>query len=141
MADTMSVQVMKGQLRKEPSFLSPVLRNLSYSETVMVLSEKENWKEIKANKDGATGWLHASALTAKKIVMNPGTEDVKKAVSSDEYALAGKGFSKEVEKGYMAKNPQLNFAWIDKMEAFSVSRENMKDFLQEGKVTSQGGVS
>lgn len=141
MADTMSVQVMKGQLRKEPSFLSPVLRILSYTETVAVLSQKEDWMEIKADKDGISGWLHASALTAGKIVMDPGTEDVKKAVSSDEYALAGKGFSKEVEKGYKEKNPHMNFFWIDKMETFVVSHENMKTFLQEGKVISQGGIS
>ena len=141
LADIMSVQVMKGQLRKEPSFLSPVLRILSYTETVTVLSQKEDWVEIKADKDGVNGWLHASALTAGKIELDPGSENVKTAVSSDEYALAGKGFSKEVEKGYKSKNPHMNFSWIDKMETFMVSHENMKAFLQEGKVISQGGIS
>lgn len=141
MADTMSVQVKQGQLRKEPSFLSLVLKTLSYTETVTVLSDKEDWKEVKADKDGSTGWLHTSALTVKKIIMNPGAGDIKKSVSSDEYALAGKGFNKDVEKGYRAKNPHISFAWIEKMETFSVSQDSIRDFLKEGEVISKGGKS
>lgn len=130
----MNVQVMKAPVRKEPSFLSPVLGTLAYAEKVRTVTEKDGWVEIKAEKGALTGWMHASALTTKTVVLNPGDADVKKAVSTNEYALAGKGFNESVEKEYRSKNPSLNFEWINKMEAFIVTQDKMKDFLQKGEL-------
>ena len=41
-----------------------------------------------------------------------------KQTSSDEAALAGKGFTPEVETGYRAKHPEMDFAQVDKVESF-----------------------
>lgn len=139
MDQTMSVQVMKGQVRKAPSFLSPVLTTLPYTETVRILSENGDWRQVKADRDGSTGWMHASALSEKKIVLTPGSENARESVSGEEYALAGKGFSKEVEKRYQSQNPHLNFSWIDRMETFTVSQKTITAFLKEGRLSPQGG--
>jgi hypothetical protein len=51
---------------------------------------------------------------------------------SDEVALAGKGFTPEVENGYRAKHPEMNFAQVDKIETFTVDPATLQTFIKEG---------
>lgn len=55
-----------------------------------------------------------------------------KQTSSDEVALAGKGFTPEVETGYRAKHPEMNFAQVDKIETFKVDPATLQAFIKEG---------
>lgn len=55
-----------------------------------------------------------------------------KQTSSDEAALAGKGFTPEVESGYRAKHPEMNFAEVDKVETFKVDPAALQAFIKEG---------
>jgi len=55
-----------------------------------------------------------------------------KQTSSDEVALAGKGFTPEVESGYRAKHPEMNFAQVDKVETFKVDPAALQTFIKEG---------
>jgi hypothetical protein len=55
-----------------------------------------------------------------------------KQTSSDEAALAGKGFTPEVESGYRAKHPEMNFAEVDKVETFKVDSATLQAFIKEG---------
>jgi glutamate-1-semialdehyde aminotransferase len=85
--------------------------------------------------------MHKSALTTKKVSMSAGTTTAKTAASSDELALAGKGFSAQVEKEYQAKNKNLNFAAVDRMEKIKISPTDMQKFLDAGYVKpTEGGV-
>jgi hypothetical protein len=52
--------------------------------------------------------------------------------SSDEVALAGKGFTPEVENGYRAKHPEMDFAQVDKVESFKVDPATLQSFIKEG---------
>ncbi len=52
--------------------------------------------------------------------------------SSDEVALAGKGFTPEVENGYRAKHPEMDFAQVDKVESFKVDPATLQAFIKEG---------
>ena len=54
------------------------------------------------------------------------------AASSDEVALAGKGFSQEIETEYKKQNRSLDYAWVDRMLTFKVSDADALRFLQEG---------
>jgi hypothetical protein len=51
---------------------------------------------------------------------------------SDEVALAGKGFTPEVETGYRAKHPEMNFAQVDTIETFKVDPATLQTFIKEG---------
>jgi len=51
---------------------------------------------------------------------------------TDEAALAGKGFTPEVENGYRAKHPEMNFAQVDKVETFKVDPATLQAFIKEG---------
>ena len=55
-----------------------------------------------------------------------------KQTSSDEAALAGKGFTPEVETGYRAKHPEMDFAQVDKVETFKVDPATLQAFIKEG---------
>jgi SH3-like domain-containing protein len=160
---TMSVQIKEGQLRITPSFLAEIIAKPSYGDRVEVIQDKGPWKRVAIR--GVQGWMHASALTTKSIVLRVGATSAQtgaagseialagkadvlpdkspggSSATSSEIALAGKGFSEEVEKQYKNLNRNLDYAWVDRMEKFQVSPEQMKAFLMQGNITpAEGGV-
>ncbi len=139
--EMMSVQVKKGQVRAKPSFLGKVIVNLAYGDRVEVTGEEGQWMKVKTPR-GKTGWLHSSALTEDRIVLSSGSKDVETAASGEELALAGKGFNSDVEAEFKAKNKEIDFTWIDKMEKIVILPTEMKSFLKAGEVTpaSGGGI-
>ncbi|MBU0678161.1 MAG: SH3 domain-containing protein [Verrucomicrobia bacterium] len=137
---TMSVQVQKGQLRATPAFLGRIEANLQYGDLVTVLETEKGWVHVETS-GGAKGWIHESALTRKKIELKSGQADVETKASSEELALAGKGFNSDVEAEFKTKNADMDFTWIDRMLEFSVSAEEMVAFLREGGVEpAKGGA-
>ena len=134
MAKAMSVQVKKCQLRSQPTFLGKVVTNLEYGDRVEVAREKDSWfKVTPSGKNG--GWVHVSALSKKKIILNPESKDIEEAASNDEIALAGKGFNKQVEDKYR-QDKNLDFSWIDKMETIVVSQIDIDNFVGRGGMKS-----
>jgi hypothetical protein len=55
-----------------------------------------------------------------------------KETKSDEVALAGKGFTPEVESSYRSKHPEMNFAQVDQIEGFKVDPASLQTFIKEG---------
>jgi hypothetical protein len=51
---------------------------------------------------------------------------------SDEVALAGKGFTPEVEAGYRQQHPEANYAQVDQVESFTVDEAKLQAFIKEG---------
>ncbi|MFH1976159.1 MAG: SH3 domain-containing protein [Pseudomonadota bacterium] len=139
-SQTMSVQVKSGQVRKSPTFLGPVIAKFAYGDRVQILTQQGAWYQVALPSGNGQGWMHTSALTEKKIVLKAGAMDVSQAASSDELALAGKGFNQQVENEYRTRNPNLNFSQIDQMEARTVSQGEIQTFIQDGRLTAQGGA-
>ena len=139
-AAAMSVQVKNGQIRATPSFLGKVVAPLSYGDRVQVLETRNDWMNV-TGPGGQSGWVHSSALTKKKIVMSSGSQDVQTGASGDELALASKGFNSDVEADFKSKNKDIDFTWVDRMEKYKVSPQEMRQFLKEGGVQpSEGGA-
>jgi len=132
----MSVQVREGQLRATPSHLGKIVARASYGDRVMVLEEKGDWKKVSLGGGKYQGWMHKTALTSKKIALRAGQASVGSSVSGDEIALAGKGFSAEVEAQYRKSNKSLDYAWINRMETFQVSPEQMEEFIRDGRLAA-----
>jgi len=136
----LSVQVREGQLRSTPSFLGKIVARPSYGERVALIQAQGDWRKV-ALSSGIQGWMHATALTTKAIVLRAGAADVQTSATGGEIALAGKGFSEEVEKQYRSLNPNLDYSWVDRMERIQVSPEEMLAFLKQGElVPAEGGV-
>ncbi len=137
---TMSVQVKEGQVRSTPSFLGTIVSKLSYGDKVEIVQDQGSWKKV-AVRGGTQGWIHESALTTKTIVLKAGAGSVQTSATSGEIALAGKGFSEEVEKQYKKQNAKLDYASVDRMERFHVTPEQMQAFLKQGSVVpAEGGA-
>lgn len=136
----MSVQVKSSEVRGKPSFLAKIVARLSYGDRVEMLESRGAWIRVGLVTDDKEGWMHSAALTKKTIILRPGAEDVNFAASSDEIALAGKGFNKQVEGEFRARNPDIDFTWIDRMERVQVTHGQMQLFLEEGELFLQGGV-
>jgi hypothetical protein len=134
----MSVQVKEGRLRAAPSFLGRIVGSVQYADRVRVLTWKGAWARVAAGS--IQGWIHKSALTEKEIVFQAGAEDVERTATTDELALAGKGFNSQVEERYRTEHPELDFTWIDRMENFDASAEEVRRFLEDGKLRPRGGV-
>ena len=134
----MSVQVKTTSLRNAPEFISKACATLAYGDRVEVSSTKGPWSKVNTQK-GATGWVHASALSPKKIVLKSGQETAQTRASSDELALAGKGFNSDVEGEFKKQHKNINFIWINKMEKMRISSDEMQKFLKEGSITPKKG--
>jgi hypothetical protein len=139
MAKTMSVQVKTCQLRDKPSFLGKIVTNLAYADQVTVKQENKDWYEVVPVNKKTSGWVHVSALSKKEIVLKPGSRDIANAASSDELALAGKGFNKQVENDFKKKNKNADFTWVDRMEKIVISTNEMQSFLHDGGLKVEGG--
>lgn len=137
---SMSVQVQTGQIRATPSFLGTIVAPVAYGDRVDVVGEQGDWMKV-STAQGKEGWIHNSALTKKRIVLQAGAKDVSGAASSDELALAGKGFNSEVEGEFKAANKDIDFTWVDRMATWKVDIKEMQRFLKEGAVTpAEGGA-
>lgn len=134
---TMSVQVKEGQLRSSPSFLAEIIAKPAYGDRVAIIQDQGPWKKVAIR--GVQGWMHLSALTAKTVVLRAGAANVQTSATGSEIALAGKGFSEEVEKQYKSLNRNLDYRWVDRMETFQVSPKQMQAFLKEGHVVPAAG--
>ena len=130
--DVMSVQVRQGPVRATPSFTGQVVATLTYGAPVAALEKRPGWIRISAG--GTTGWMHESALSKKRIVMSAGATTAQTGASSEEVALAGKGFNSDVEAQYKAQNRNVNYAAVDRMEKQRIDAAEMARFLKEGGV-------
>ena len=127
---TKSIQVRTGQLRQRPSFLGPVTASVDYGTRVTVAAQRGSWIQVDDGR-GHSGWIHESALSDEKIVMNAGEADARPGASGDELALAGKGFNSEVEAEFRSKNRDVDFTWVDWMEGVKVTPEQAGDAMRQ----------
>jgi hypothetical protein len=135
-----SVQVKEGQVRSAPSFLSSIIARLAYGDQVQLLAEQNGWAKVSIAGKVPEGWMHSSALSEKKIVVKAGAQNVDQTASSDEVALAGKGFNADVEKEFKSKRKDVNYAYIDQMEKLLVTPAQMQEFVKVGALVPEGGA-
>ena len=139
-AAEMSVTVKQTQVRDKPSYLGKILGVLSYGDRVTVVDDSNKaWLKVTGPDGKLTGWVSASALTTKKIMLAASSENVQQGASSGEVALAGKGFNEDVEQKYKADG-KLDYAWVDKMETYNPSPDQVAAFLQQGGLNTSGGA-
>lgn len=129
----MYVLVDKTELKSSPSFFGKNLEAIFYGDEVIVLEEKGKWKKVQLSSDSwIEGWINESSLTKKKIVVS----DSRLSVSTEELALAGKGFNADIEAQYK-KEGNLNYQDVDVVEKNMISFENVLDFMIDGKLENQ----
>ena len=115
-------------LKSSTWFFAATRGSLEMASEVTVLQINGNWAEVRsvANRS-LSGWTSISNLSARRILPS-GT-----GASASEIALAGKGFSQEVEDAYRAGS-NLNYADVDRTEAITVSQDELYQFVTEGRL-------
>lgn len=138
LADTLIVKVKSTYLRKEPKFFAPIVTTLKAGERLEKISAQGGWFKAKTSK-GLVGWVNSSSVQTKKFSLLAMDKSLKTKATADEVALAAKGFNKQVEESYRAKNKNVSYAWVEKMLQIKVSYTQIRDFLRKGKLGEYGG--
>ena len=138
----MSVTVKTARVLATPSPMGKLVGTLSYGDRVTVLDKPadapKGWLKILGPDGKLQGWLNASALTEKEIAVKAGS-DVEQSASSGDVAAAGKGFNADVEAQY-SKDQNLDYTWVNNMEAFVVAPEKVNAFMISGGLLVPGGA-
>lgn len=124
------VSVDSLSVRDKASFFGEETAELSYASPVYLLDEKKSWAKIQSIDDEEIiGWVNAKSLTKKKLIASEGNADT----NANELALAGKGFNKAIEGAY-SEEYEVSFDQVDEIEGYSLSDEDLVDFIREGKL-------
>jgi len=138
LAETVVVKIQTTNLRKEPKFYAETVVVLKAGDSLEKLGNQDGWVRVKTAK-GAVGWIHSSAVEAKKFKLLAMNKDLKTQATASEVALAGKGFNKQVEQSFKSKHSDADFAATDRMLLIKSSPAEVLAFLKKGKLGEFGG--
>ncbi len=123
-----AVSVREAELRSTPSFLSAIEARLSYGVLVEILEVRGPWLRVLQADEGVEGWLAASAVDEPQSLNLAAGDGNREGATTREIALAGRGFNEQIESEYKDQN-DLDFAAVDRMEAFVLPVEELAEFL------------
>jgi hypothetical protein len=139
LAETVVVKVKTTAVRQHPKFASPVVATIKAGDSLEKLEMQSGWVKVRT-KAGVVGWLHSTAVDAKKLNLLASDKSMKTQASASEAALAAKGFNKQVEDKYRAGNPAANYAAVDAMEKVKPTAAEVEAFLKQGQLAELGGA-
>ena len=124
-------------LYPDPDFASAPVASVPVGAELSVERQAGDWYKVEYQEK--IGWINRQAFptpqTGSKFSLSGLlTGKPVKETSSDEVALAGKGFTPEVESSYRTKHPEMNFAQVDRIESFKVDPATLQAFIKEGEL-------
>lgn len=132
--DSLFIQVRESELRSAPGFLSQIVERLDLGDELTYTGERADWYQVASLATGNTGWIHAGSVREnKQTTLQLAGEGATRTVTSREIALAGRGFSENMEGEYGAEN-QLDFTRVDELEARRVPPEEIVEFVLEASL-------
>jgi hypothetical protein len=127
---TLYVAIKSAALKSSTDFFAGTRGTLKQGDTVTVIQSKNQWLEVRsAAQPSLTGWIQGASLTSKQIVASGN-----RSASASELALAGKGFSGDVEKIYQDEEG-VDFSAVNAMENQNVPDRELYDFVVEGRLS------
>jgi hypothetical protein len=139
MAASVRVITQQAVIRKDNRFFAPVVTVVPYGELIEELQRQGDW--LRVRYQAKEGWIHMSAVQEQKLQLFSLMSSKAKETSQDEVALAGKGFTPEVEKAFRNKNPEMRYDFVDRVESYRISTEKLEAFILEGKLKEPGEES
>jgi len=125
-SQTRYVAVQNTVLKSSTGFFARNLQTLSFGDAVTLISTNGRWSQVSFGTQ--TGWVASSDLSTRRIVTSNSS-----SISANEVALAGKGFSPEMEREY--RNSGLDYSIVDQMEQIEVSSDDLLLFIDEGRLS------
>lgn len=133
--ETATVIVKKTSIRRDRQFFSPAIAEADLGAAFNVLAREKGW--VKVGTESGEGWMHESAVTAKKVSASS-RASAGGAADDRDIAAASKGFNPQVESQYRKKNPTANYAAVDRMEKLETSDTAVASFVREGNIQQRG---
>jgi len=127
--DTLYVNVNSADLKSSTGFFASTTGTVKYTDEVKVLAVSGKWVQVRTTVGNKTGWIAYASLTTKRMASNSSAN-----ASAKEIALAGKGFSPEVESEYKKEGGKQNYPAVDEMEKVVVSDKDLLTFIEEGRL-------
>jgi hypothetical protein len=125
----MYVALKSAALKSSTGFFASTIADLQQGDAVTVLGVQDKWVEIRGVADPSlTGWMALASLTSKRIGASG------RSVSTGELALAGKGFSADVEMEYR-QGEHLDYTAINALEAVVIPDAELLRFVTDGHLT------
>ena len=122
-------------VRKDKRFFAPVVTRIPYGATVEDQGRQGDW--LRVTYRGKQGWIHIGVVQERKVqLLRAGKA---REATQEEVALAGKGFTPEVEKAYREKNPRLKYGEVDEIESLRVDDDSLLAFIRAGNLNEPGG--
>lgn len=137
-AETFIVKVKSTALHSSPKFYAGSVTALNAGDRLEKVSSQGDWVQVRT-ASGTVGWIHASALEARKFNLGATGTGLRTQATADEVALASKGFNKQVEDTYRTRNKNISFIWVDRMLLLNISPGQEEAFLKDGKLADFGG--
>jgi len=132
--DSLFVQVRESELRLAPGFLSQIVEQLSLGDEVVYVGSRPGWFQVTFTETGQGGWIHEGSVRENKhTTLQLAGEGTTRTVSSREIALAGRGFSQDMEGSYGSDN-ELDFSVVDDLEARRIGPEEIVAFVLEANL-------
>jgi uncharacterized protein YgiM (DUF1202 family) len=119
------VSVQTAPLKDSTGFFAKEVGNLSLGTEVTVVREDGKWTQVQAGN--LSGWVASASLSARRVVASNAN------VSASEVALAGKGFSPDMEMEYRKNG--LDYSEVDRMEKLVVPAGDLLQFINEGRLS------
>jgi hypothetical protein len=137
LAASVKVITQEAVIRKDKRFFSPAIIRAPYGSVIQEVSREGDW--IRVNYQGKQGWVHISAVQEQKLSLSSLAGGQAQETSQDEVALAGKGFTPEVEKAFRDKNPKMRYDLVNQVQSYKVDEQKLQAFLQTGSLKEPGG--
>jgi len=137
-AATYTIIVQEGVIRQDKRFFSTAIAKVPYGQTLKELERQGDW--LRVNYQGTQGWIHVSAVQEKKFRFTSLVGGKAQETTRDEVALAGKGFTPEVEKAFQGENPKMRYDLVDQIERYRIEDVQLEAFIQAGRLNEPGGA-
>ena len=118
------VAVKTVALKSSSGHLASEVGSLSLGAEVTLIKDDGKWAQIKSGN--LTGWVASSSLSSRRVVSSGSTASV------SEVALAGKGFSPDVEIEYRKNG--LDYSAVDSMERIVIPANELERFITDGRL-------
>ena len=139
LAATVKVITQEAVIRKDKRFFAPAVTRVPYCSVIQESGREGDW--LRVSYKGKAGWIHVSAVQEQKFQLSSLAGGEAQEASQDEVALAGKGFTPEVEKAFRDKNPKMRYDLVNQVQSYKVDEQKIQTFLQAGNLKEPGGGS
>jgi len=136
-AATYKVITQEAVIRKDKRFFAPMVTRVPYGEMIEELERQGDW--LRVSYRGTQGWLHFSAVQEQKFRLSTLSGERAQESTKEEVALAGKGFTPEVEKAVREKNSSMRYDLVNQVQAFKVNETQLLEFIRAGHLKEPGG--